>query len=155
MATGGAHVAPWFFALLGVTILILLFIPQTWDWIRGIRNWMRSFADRRRAKREAEENPPAAETGAVVTTIALFALVLSSISCPCLAAAPDGFFEAADSVKQQWQVSHHDSRLSASGTIALSGHPGDRFLLLRAPAVLTRFDGEGLRLTKQEVPGQA
>jgi len=145
--------APWFYALLAVAILILLFIPQMLDWIRGIRNWFRSIAERRRAKREAAENSPGAEAGAVTTSIALVGLVLSSISCPCLAAAPDGF-EAADSIKQQWQVTHTDSRLNASGTIALSGRPGDRFLLLKAPAVLTRFDGEGLRLTKREVAGQ-
>ena len=145
--------APWFYALLAVTILILLFAPQALDWIRGIRNWIRSVVEQRRAKQEAAENSSGAEAGAVTTTIALVALALSSNSSPCLAAAPDGF-EAADSIKQQWQVTHHDSRLNASGTIALSGQPGDRFLLLREPAVLTRFDGEGLRLTKREVPGQ-
>ncbi len=52
------------------------------------------------------------------------------------------------------RLRHRDARLSASGTITLSGQPGDRFLLLRAPAVLTRFEGEGLRLTKREVPGE-
>ncbi len=145
--------APWFYALLALAILILLFFPRAWDRIRSIRNWMRAIAERRRARREAAESSPNAEPGTATATIALIALMLSSISATCLAAVPDGF-EAADAITQQWQVTHQDVRLSASGTIALSGQPGDRFLLLRAPAVLTRFEGEGLRLTKREVPGQ-
>ena len=55
---------------------------------------------------------------------------------------------------QDWQITHQDSRLKASGTISLSGKAGDRFLLMKAPAVLTRFEGEGLRLTKRDVPGK-
>jgi hypothetical protein len=144
--------APWFYALLALAILILLFIPPAIDSIRGIRNWLHSVADRRKAKKEAAGTTPGAESGAVTATIAFVALVLSSTSS-CLAAIPDGF-QAADSIKQQWQVTHRDARLNASGTITLSGQPGDRFLLLRAPAVLTRFEGEGLRLTKREVPGE-
>ena len=35
------------------------------------------------------------------------------------------------------------------GTITLSGQPGDRFVLLKAPAVLTQFEGEGLRVTQR------
>ncbi len=53
-------------------------------------------------------------------------------------------------------MADHQKRCASarSGTISLSGKPGDRFLLLSAPAVLTRFAGDGLRLTKLEVPGQ-
>jgi hypothetical protein len=143
--------APWFYALLAVSILLLLFVPHVIDGLRGIRNWLRHIAEQR-ASRETPDDDSSAETaGAITTAIVLFALALSSITHPCLAAAPDGF-ETADSIKQQWQVTQH-SRLKASGTIAVSGKPGDRFLLLRAPAILTRFDGEGLRLTKRDVPG--
>ncbi len=144
--------APWFYVLLALAILILIFAPSALDSMRGIANWLRRIADQRRAKKEAAENGPGADTGVVTATIALIALVLSS-TCSCLAAVPDGF-EAADSIKQQWQITHRDARLNASGTISLSGQPGDRFLLLRAPAVLTRFVGEGLRLTKSEVSGE-
>jgi hypothetical protein len=144
--------APWFYALLAVTILLLLFVPQAIHWIRGVRDWIRHIAEQRRANRETRNDGSNAESGAVTTAIALFALALSSITLPCLAADPQGF-EAADSITQQWHITQH-SRLEASGIIAVSGKPGDRFLLLRAPAVLTRFDGEGLRLTKRDVPGQ-
>ncbi len=143
--------APWFYAALALAILLLLFLPAARDWMRAVRHWVGGIAERRRARRVAAENTPSTETGAVTATLILVGLVLSSLSNPCLAALPHGF-EAADSIKQEWLVTHRDGRLDASGTVTLSGQPGDRFLLLRAPAVLTRFKGEGLRLTKSEVP---
>ncbi len=90
-------------------------------------------------------------SAALVAMIAVFSVMFSTAS-DCLAATPDGF-ESADSITQQWQVTHQDSRLKATGTISLFGRPGDRFVLLKAPAVLIRFEGEGLRLTKRDVPG--
>lgn len=87
---------------------------------------------------------------AMVAAIAFFAVTLFS-ACTN-AALPDGF-SAADSVTQKWQVTQQNSRLTATGTIALSGQPGDQFVLLKSPAVLTNFEGEGLRLNKQNVPG--
>ena len=155
--------APWFYALLSISILILMFVPQALDGIRGIRSWIHFIVDRRRANRDTPDDSSGGDSGSgdsgsgdsggiVTATIVLFALVLSSFSQTCLAAAPEDF-EAADSIKQTWLVTEH-SRLKASGVISLSGKPGDRFLLLRSPAVLTRFKGEGLRLTKREVPDQ-
>ena len=146
--------APWFYALLALAILILLFVPSAWDWMRSIRHWFRARAARRREKREAAQNSPGTAAGPAATaTIILLAVMLSSLTRPCSAAVPAGF-EAADSIKQQWRITQEEARLNASGTIELSGQPGDRFLLLRAPAVLTDFEGEGLRLTKREVPGK-
>ncbi len=144
--------APWFYGLLALAILILLFVQPAWAWAKDVRQWLRGFVERRKVKKKVAETESGGQSGAVTATIALIALVFSS-TCPCLAAVPDGF-EAADSIKQDWQITHQDSRLSASGTVSLSGKPGDRFLLLRAPAVLTRFEGDGLRLTKSEVPGE-
>lgn len=144
--------APWFFALLALTILILLFARPAWDWLRSVGHWLRSVAERRKTRNaSAKDSSPGPEAGAVTATIALIALLFSS-TCT-LAAVPDGF-EAADSITQQWKITHRDARLNASGTVTLSGQPGDRFLLLRAPAVLTRFEGEGLRLTKKDIPGE-
>ena len=89
----------------------------------------------------------------VTTTLLFIALSLCAASSNLLAVDPTGF-TAADSIIQQWDVTHQDARLRGSGTITLHGVPGDRFLLLKAPAVLTRFDGKGLRLTKRDVPSQ-
>lgn len=60
--------------------------------------------------------------------------------------------QSASSMHQNWNVSHRDKRLTVSAEVQLSGRPGDRFVLLRAPGVLTRFDGPGLRLGKLMVP---
>lgn len=145
--------APWFCALLALAILILLVLPRAFNSARDFRHWVRGIAERRKAKKEAKADSSGGDSGAMTATIALIAMALSSNSSNCLAQVPAGF-EAADSITQQWQVTHQDARLIASGTITLSGNPGDRFMLLRAPAVLTRFEGDGLRLTKREVPGQ-
>lgn len=146
--------APWFFVLLGIAILVLLFVRPAWDWIRTVGAWLQQFNERRKAKKLAAKGKKEAESGGVVTaTLVLVALAVSSSFTQLSAAVPEGV-AAADSIVQQWQVRQSDSRLVVSGTIKLSGKPGDRFLLLRAPAVLTRFDGEGLRLAKNDLPGQ-
>ena len=145
--------APWFFGLVALAILILLFLPPAWDWMRRIPSWLQSIAARRKAKRDAAQEGLGPDAGAVTALILFGIVTLSSLSDTCLATIPAGF-EAADSITQQWQITHQDARLRASGTVSVTGRPGDRFLLLRAPAVLTRFEGEGLRLTKMEAPGQ-
>lgn len=164
--------APWFYGMLALAIAIVLFARPAWQFVGDFRKWFggwkRDFSAKRMAKKEAaaKNKSAASETnggsgpgtdpdtgpGTVTATIALLAILFSPAGA-CLAAGPDGF-GAADSITQQWQVTHQDTRLKASGTIALSGQPGDRFLLLKSPAVLTKFDGKGLRLTKRNVPGQ-
>lgn len=88
----------------------------------------------------------------VANIIAFLAISLSSTAA-CFAAPADGY-EAADLIVQEWQITHQDSRLKATSTVTVTGKPGDRFLLVKAPAVLTQFEGEGLRVTRSEVPGQ-
>jgi len=152
--------APWFYGLLALTILTVLFAHSAIESFREISRWMRQTDERRKSKNQSKQDSAGSAAGAqagpatgTVTAMIAFTAVAFSTTGVCLAAAPDGF-EAADSVTQQWQVTHRDSRLKATGTIVLSGRPGDRFVLLKAPAVLTHFEGEGLRLTKREVPGE-
>ena len=59
--------------------------------------------------------------------------------------------QAADKIVQTWEVS--EGRLKASGTVTVTGKPGETFLLLKAPAVLTEFKGDGLRIGKRHVDG--
>lgn len=157
--------AAWFYGLLGLTILVLIFAPRALENLVQIRKWFRQQAGKRQGKRDIQSGSPESKStesnaprsgpgsGAVTATMLLIALFLSSIASPARAEVAGGF-EAADSITQQWTVTHADARLSASGSITISGKPGDRFLLLRAPAVLTRFEGEGLRLVKRDLPGQ-
>jgi len=140
------NAAPWFFALLAVAILILLFVPRALDWMRQVSLSMRGQTERPNKSGEASDANPTVGLGPVTSALLLFALILASAETG-LADDPTGF-QSFDSLTQQWQISHRDGRLTASGTVTLSGVPGDQFLLLRAPAVLTRFEGEGLRLSK-------
>lgn len=61
-------------------------------------------------------------------------------------------YRAADSLTEQWIVSSRNQRLTATAQIQLTGRPGDRFIILQAPGVVTDFQGSGLRLHKQELP---
>ncbi len=148
--------APWFYGLLALTILLLSFVRPAIEVLRDIGHWLRRVAEQRRARRETKQKSsgpqPGPASGVITTVIAFIAVALSSTGL-CRAGVPDGF-EAANSIIQQWQVNHQDARLKVSGTVTLSGQPGDRFVLLKAPAVLTQFEGEGLRLNKQDVPGE-
>ena len=52
----------------------------------------------------------------------------------------------AESLIQDWQI--RDGRLRGTIDVTLRGEAGDRFLLLRAPAVLSGFEGAGLHVVK-------
>ncbi|MEM7473591.1 MAG: hypothetical protein AAF483_01225 [Planctomycetota bacterium] len=149
--------APWFFGLLALGMLALLFLPAAKHLLMDTIAWMNEKkAKKSETKSEAKE--PASSEGeggdspGVATTILTFlALSLAFASQPALAADEDDF-HACDSITQNWNLASKDSRLSANGRVTLSGVPGDRFVLLRAPAILTKFEGDGLRLTKKQVP---
>ncbi|MDB4733176.1 hypothetical protein OAF42_01900 [Planctomicrobium sp.] len=143
--------APWFYGLLALTILILFLVRPAFESMRDIRRWGGRLIKQRKEKKAAKQDGSGTESGVVATLLAFVAFTIAATNS-CFAQVPDGF-EAAESMTQEWKVTHQDARLKSSGQIALTGRPGDRFVLLRAPAVLTDFEGEGLRLTKQEVPG--
>ncbi len=138
--------AAWFFGLLALAIFAFLFLRPARQSMQNVSSWWRKYRDGNRVVAESGTS-----TSATMMILAFALTLMSSGTCFC--EVPDGFL-AADSLKQEWQVTHRDGRLSASGTIVLSGKPGDRFVLLHDPAVLTRFDGDGLRLTKSDLPGQ-
>lgn len=60
---------------------------------------------------------------------------------------------AAQSMVQDWTI--NENRLYAEMELIVRGAPGDSFLLLKAPAVLTEFKGDGLRVGKVEQDGQS
>lgn len=147
--------AAWFFALIGVAILLLLFVRPASKTLRDLVAWVRSVNQTRAdSDTSSSEHPNAAASGGStsMTTAVLFFAFLSSLAGNSIAQTP-AEFDAADSIVQQWQITHQDARLKATGTISVTGVPGDRFLLLRSPAVLTRFEGADLRVTRIEVPG--
>lgn len=142
--------AAWFWGLLAGAILVLVFVPRALDAARRVRD--RSRDALKGAAGDTAEGESGPGSGAVTAMIVFVAMAVASSASTAWAESPVGFV-AADSLTQQWDVTHQDSRLQASGKIILTASRGDQFVLLRAPAVLTRFEGDGLRLTKREVPG--
>lgn len=57
----------------------------------------------------------------------------------------------AEAMIHDWQI--RDGRLHGTVDVTLRGDAGDRFLLLREPAVLSRFEGAGLRVVKAPLDG--
>ncbi|MCA9136959.1 MAG: hypothetical protein KDB00_09370, partial [Planctomycetales bacterium] len=147
--------APWFFGLLAIAIALLFLVPPASNSLRRISAWFHRLSAKRTSN--VDSTTPAADdgsgaSGAVVTTILMFALLLTHQEVA--SAKNTTGFVPADTIVQQWSITHQDARLRATGTITLSGRSGDQFILLEAPAVLTRFEGEGLRLTKVDIPGK-
>lgn len=148
--------APWFFALVAVLLLVLVLFPRT-------RNWYQDFREKRRTKKKAKLNRKASKSspdsegpaaGPATASILLAGLLLGCFTSQAGAndVIPAGFVPA-DSIHQEWAIDHETGRLEASGEFTVAGKPGDSFLLLRAPAILTEFEGEGLRITRQEQKG--
>ena len=128
-----------FFGLLALVILFCLFV-------RPASQWSRELVRKYRSSKESSDTVPMEEFGPAASSIIVFALMLGG-SHACQAADSDRFC-AADSMIQSWDITHKDAQLTASGKVLLSGRPGDQFILLQTPAVLTQFEGEGLRLSK-------
>ncbi|MFO0977902.1 MAG: hypothetical protein U0996_15970 [Planctomycetaceae bacterium] len=138
--------AVWFFAAVGIALVVLL--------IRLLANidWPKSIPSPSPIPTPADAPPESGSgTTPITTALAFFAMILSSAVVN--AASMFDNHEPSDSIVQQWQIAHQDARLKATGTITLTGKSGDQFLLLRAPAVLTKFEGAGLRVTRRDVPG--
>jgi hypothetical protein len=60
--------------------------------------------------------------------------------------------QAAESIIQLWKIS--EGRLQGDIDLAVRGAAGDRFLLLKPPAILTAFTGAGLRAVKAPLEGK-
>lgn len=85
--------------------------------------------------------PPVAEAVAML-------MVLTMIVFPRAKADEEEAvkLKAAESMVQSWQI--RDGRLTGTIQLALRAEAGDRFLLLRSPAVLSGFEGQGLSVIK-------
>ena len=158
MAAGGAVLlgfgvlaqrlgAPVFFLMIALAVLVFGIGP-------GVR---RSW----NAWRTREEN----DEGGATTAASLLAVLLVSalalglgapearaqkVAAPVDPWAQDGG-RAAEALVQKWEI--RGGRLFAEAEFTVRGAVGESFLLLRAPAVLTQFEGAGLRVGKVEREG--
>ncbi|MEI7908256.1 MAG: hypothetical protein WCK77_01340 [Verrucomicrobiota bacterium] len=88
--------------------------------------------------------PPVVQAAAVV-------LVLTCLAPAAARGAEIPGAKPAESMIHDWQI--HDGRLRGTVDVTLRGQVGERFLLLRAPAVLSGFEGAGLRVVKAPLDG--
>ncbi|MDA7877937.1 hypothetical protein N9B39_00150 [bacterium] len=164
--------ASWFFWLLASVIFMFFFAGAVWDGLRTAQGQRARTRAEKQTQQSADFHVDDKESeggsAPVTAVVVMLGLLLSSLCSPSVAddpqpqqasaqtkqlADPQITLQAADSIQQTWLVTHVDERLTAKGKMTLTGNPGDRFLLLKSPAVLTRFEGEGLRLTKSNLPG--
>lgn len=182
MQGGGAQL---FYLLVAIVIALLLlpWLFRWWRQFQNeCADWERIRREEAEARKEALEASKAAESegeegsdkggdsngplpGAATTLLAIGLLLsLGGMSdataqekgkdkskAPAMM-IPTGL-RAADAVKQSWEIT--EGRLKATGTVTVTGKPGDTFLLLKAPGVLTEFTGERLRVSKRNAPGSA
>jgi hypothetical protein len=152
--------APWFFALATLAVLLYRFIPLSIQWQKSSHRQAEVPAQPQEDQASSDGN-----SGAIVTTSILVFVIGSFTLCssnrlmavqetPAVNATAQVADPSANSLMQKWTLANRDKRLVASAEVILSGRPGDRFVLLRSPAVLTQFEGPGLRLSKVELPNQ-
>ncbi|MDB6079155.1 MAG: hypothetical protein JWO82_2902, partial [Akkermansiaceae bacterium] len=85
--------------------------------------------------RDSRRPPPV-----IATALLAFALLLTSAKA-----------DPAESITQSWKIS--DGRLTGELEIKARGKAEERYLLLKSPAVLTDFQGEGWRVIKGDPDG--
>jgi hypothetical protein len=164
-ATGSllqTHGGIFFFAAVAVIGTIAWLVPALQ---RGCGALKAKFISERAEAKTEEERPEGRTTANVVTSLWAF-FIASMMSTSVIAQSVDepikvtsrgiGALEisAAESLRETWRVESRTKRLTATGTLVGSGKVGERFVLVAAPAVLTRFEGPGLRLSTEEIVGQ-
>jgi hypothetical protein len=116
---------------------------------------------RRTRRALGRTHPPQAGAGAAAAASMLVLVGLSSLGlgAPALRAegeaAPSVWRlegKASQSMVQTWVL--RNDRLFADLEVTVRGGPGDTFLLLNPPALLTEFKGEGLHVGKVERDGR-
>lgn len=145
--------APVFFLMIALAVLVL-----------GIGPGLRRSWNAWRTRGLNGEDTPESEGGATTVASLLGVLLLSGVAlglgapearaekvaAPVDPWAQDGG-RAAESLVQKWEI--RGGRLFAEAEFTVRGVVGESFLLLRAPAVLTQFEGAGLRVGKVEREG--
>ena len=150
--------APVLLALLAVLTVILL----VWALIRAFKDgvkWNTARIERRRVtlERRRVKQEEAAEAISLGSADGVVKLLILGVSMAAMAFGGDLCAQqdvrAIDSMSHTWKI--EKGRLLAEVDISLSSKQGASHLLLQAPAVLTSFTGEGLRVSKIKRDGKS
>lgn len=129
-----------FFGLLAILIAFGWFLPRARD----------AWKDRPKKAKPIRGG----EAATVVPALVLLG-VLSLFNRPAQAQEAHGGLRAATSMDQQIALTHEKPVVRAWVETVLEGRPGDEFLLLRDPAVLTEFRSAGSKVSRQVVNGES
>ena len=146
--------AGWFFAGLGIMILALWWIAAR----NCLNHWKEMFTreeddseldeDHDDDREDEEEPDPRPGPKGAATALLLIGLFTAFGSMPAEAKqAAVGVIKAGDSIEETWEIK--DRRLSSKASLQVTGRAGEKFLLVQAPATLTRFEGENLRVVTE------
>ncbi len=162
LAQGGGAVAFYLIAAIVIVLLLLPWIVRWWGQMRRTLEVWSEEKEREAAKRaEKESESDGSVPGPSAASLLAFGLILSlgglseadaqNKGKPAPPVVIPAGMLAADSLVQEWSL--EEGRLKASGTLRVTGKPGDTYLLLRAPGVLTKFEGARLRVSRRDVAG--
>ena len=146
--------------VLGVALLLFLALPRCYRLLKRFRDaWKQRRESAKVVQSEGSgsdgNNAPAPTPTALwlVAGLLAYALVGNGATTAPAQGLPPADFSSADSITQKWQIDHDEKSLVGRATMQLRGKSGDRFIVLASPAVLTKFEGKGLRIDKQTVTG--
>ena len=143
--------AGWFFGVLGIVILALW-----WLGIRGLFDvWKELFQREEREEWDESDHDDddefeASSDGKGGVIALLLVGLLTSFGMSSLD-AKEGLATAiqpGDSISEVWEIK--DRRLTAEVSFQLTGKAGERFMLVQAPATLTKFEGENLKVVTEK-----
>lgn len=146
--------APWFYFVLAIAISLLLLFKPAKDSLMHLGTRLnRPGTSGKKKVDDVEDASPIVPGGTVPAALICLSLGIScwAVSVPADAAER---FSSADSIIQSWEIDRGDSRLTATGTIVVPSVAGSQFVLLKSPAVLTQFEGDGLQVFRTEVAGE-
>ncbi|MGB0775448.1 MAG: hypothetical protein ACPGUY_06350, partial [Akkermansiaceae bacterium] len=140
-----------FFYTMIAALALLLLILVIYRFIRDGSRWSRERWERITAEREEEEEVIALGSSPDQAEGVSRLLVIGAMIGAMVFAAPNNVQAAEstkviDSLSQSWQIK--ENRLFATVSIKLQGKANESYPLLRDHAVLTSFQGDGLRSTK-------
>ncbi|MFA6960703.1 MAG: hypothetical protein WC205_08140 [Opitutaceae bacterium] len=144
--------APVFFLMIALAVLIFGIAP-------GLRRAWAAWTSRGQGGDEPEPEGGSTTVASLIVTLLVSGLAFGGFGATEVrakdAVAVDPWMQdgakTAQSLLQKWEI--RGGRLFAEAEFTVRGGVGDSFLLLRAPAVLTQFDGDGLRVGKLERDG--
>ncbi len=141
-----------FFLMIAVAVCLFGILP-------GLRRWWRAWRGESDTGSEEGGTEAPSPTAPLLIAVLLAGLAFA-VGAPELRAEKKGpeadpwmqeGEKAAQALVQRWEI--RGGRLFAEVDFTVRGGAGDRFLLLKAPAVLTQFAGEGLRVGKIDRDG--